>query len=162
MGWLFIHGSSKSDIVNRLTAAEENETRRWEPLAHSIRGNVLWAVVELTKKQEQSCECFIACYLLQSSRDSGWGYKEMTESMYPSYFSCPLKFLKMAPEASPAWRDGVREYHQRRNRKVEVGQKISLTNASIPCVIITSQKPLLGVHDGVNYRVPRRMLGDVI
>jgi len=48
MGWLFKQGFSKSEIIRDLTAIEENETRRWETLTHSVRGNVLWAVVELT------------------------------------------------------------------------------------------------------------------
>lgn len=162
MGWLFTQGSSKPDIIHKLTAPEENETRRWETLAHSVRGNILWAVVELTYKQEQSRKRFIVCYPLRSDRGYGWGYKDMDESMHPYQYSCPLKYLEMVPEANATWREGVRKYHQQRNKKVEVGQKISLINASIPWVIITSQRPLLGVHDGTRYRVPRRMLGEVI
>ena len=164
MGWLFTHGASKADVIKDLITTEENDKRRWQRLAHCIRGNVLWAVVELTFKQEEERrqECFIACYLLQKSEGCGWGYKEMSESMYPYYFSCPLKYLDMVPVANSDWRADVRAYHQRRNRKVEIGQKIGLVNASIPWVVITSKRPLQGSHDGRRYRVPRRMLGEVL
>lgn len=162
MGWLFIYGATKRDLIVKLTSPEENATRRWEPLAHSLRGNVLWAVVELTDKTDQSRKRFIACYLLRSSRSDGWGYKEMEESMGPNYYSCPLKYLEMVPEANAAWREAVREHHHQRNRKVSVGQRIGLINASIPWVVVTSIKPLLGIYNGQCYRVPRRMIGDVI
>ena len=162
MGWLFTQGSSKSDIIRKLTATEENETRRWETLTHSVRGNVLWAVVEITHKQEQTNKRYIVCYLLRSDKGYGWGYKDMDESMFPYYFSCPLKYLAMVPVANADWRAEVQKYHERRNRKVDIGQKIGLVNASIPWVVITSKRPLLGTYDGMCYRVPRRMLGEVL
>ena len=161
MGWLFTQGATKSDIINDLIAAEENDTRRWETLSHCVRGNVLWAVVEITYKQDKPRKRFIACYLL-SHQKLGWGYKDMEESMFPYYFSCPLKYLEMVPVANADWRAEVRKYHERRNRKVEIGQKIGLVDASIPWVVITSKQPLLGTYNGKCYRVPRRMLGDVL
>lgn len=162
MGWLFRQGATKSDLIQRLTETEENETRRWETLTHSVRGNVLWAVVELTHKTERTSKRFIACYLLRSDKGYGWGYKDMEESMGPAYYSCPLKYLEMVPEANAAWREAVREHHRQRGRKVKVGQRIGLVNASIPWVVVTSVKPLLGIYNGQCYRVPRRMLGNVI
>lgn len=162
MGWLFSQGSTKSDVIQKLIKSEENEARRWETLTHSTRGNVLWAVVELTYKEEQRSKRFIACYLLRSDKGYGWGYKDMEESMGPNYYSCPLKYLEMVPEANAAWREAVREHHRQRNRKVSVGQRIGLINASIPWVVVTSIKPLLGIYNGQCYRVPRRMIGDVI
>lgn len=164
MGWLFIEGTSKRDLITKLTSTEENHHRRWETLSHSVRGNVIWSVVELTNKDQQYSWRFITCYLLRSDRKYGWGYKEMEESMGPNHYSCPLKYLKMVPEANANanWREAVREYHHQRNRRVEIGQRISLVNATIPWVIITSTKPLLGLFNGECYRVPRRMLGKVV
>ena len=162
MGWLFTQGASKSDIINDLVTPEENDTRRWETLAHCVRDNVLWAVVEITYKQDKPRKRFIACYLLSCEKGYGWGYKSMDESMFPYYFSCPLKYLDMVPVANADWRTEVRKYHQRRNRKVEIGQKIGLVDASIPWVVITSKRPLLGTYGGMCYRVPRRMLGEVL
>ncbi len=163
MGWLFKRGYDKALLIQHLIKPEENEETRWETLAHSVRGKVLWSVMEVTNKQKQTSRCFIACHLLESHSDgAGWGYKDMDESMWPSYYSCPLKYLEMAPEISPGWRDEVRLYHYRRNRTLKVDQKISLVGASIPWVVITSQRPLQGVYEGIFYRIPRRMVGDVI
>jgi len=162
MGWLFTQGLSKSDLIQKLIKTEENETRRWVTLTHSVRGNVLWSVVELTYKAEERSKRFIACHLLRSDKGYGWGYKAMEESMGPAYYSCPLKYLEMAPEANAAWREAVREHHRQRNKKVTVGQRVGLVNASIPWVIVTSVKPLLGVYNGQCFRVPRHMIGNVM
>ena len=162
MGWLFRQGASKSDTIRDLVKSEENDKRRWDTIAHCVRGNVLWTVAQITFKQDNRQERFITCYLLQKSEGCGWGYKDMTEGMHPYHYSCPLKYLDMTPVANEAWRTEVRAYHQRCNKKVEVGQKIGLINATIPWIVITSKRPLLGTHDGKRYRIPRRMLGDVI
>ena len=164
MGWLFTQGSSKLDIITDLIATEENDARRWQTIAHSVRGNVLWSVIEITYKQEpiKPAKRFIACYLLKSDKDYGWGYKDMEESMHPFYYSCLLKYLSMVPEECAEWREGVRNYHRQRNRKMKVGEKIRLIDAKVPWVEIVSISPLLGTHNGVVYRVPRKILGDTM
>lgn len=162
MGWLFKSGYTKSDLIKHLIKPEENEQRRRETLRHCVRGNVLWSVIEITRKQEGSRLRFIACHLLASHSDGyGWGYKDMDESVHPLYYSCPLQYLEMVPEvANESWRELVRFHHQRRN--VRVGQKVALIGSSIPWVTIVSKRPLIGEHNGVRYRVPSRFLGDSI
>ncbi len=162
MGWLFTYDASKADIIRDLTAPEENETRRWETIAHCVRGNVLWAVVEITYKQENRRKRFIACYLLAKQDGCGWGYKDMEESMHPYYYSCPLKYLDMVPVANADWRTEVQTYHRNRNRKLRIGQKVGIKGSTIPWVVITSTRPLTGEYGGRRYRVPRRMLGNVL
>ncbi len=114
MGWLFIRAARKADIIRKLVAPEEDETRRWETIAHSVRGNVLWAVVETTCKLEDRRKRFIACNLLAREKDCGWGYKAMDESMHPYYYSCPLKYLDMAPVANADWRSMVYSHYRAR------------------------------------------------
>ncbi len=162
MGWLFTQGASRHDIINKLVQPEENETRRWETKTHCLRGNVLWSVIKLTQKVEGVTETFIGCHLLSKSKGCGWGYKELCESMGPYYYTCPLKYLDMAPVANQEWRDDVIEYHQRMNRQFKIGQKISLENASIPWVVLTSLKPLRGLYYNMSYRIPRRMIGEIM
>jgi len=170
MGWLYLSNHTKTDLIRELTAPEESEARRWETLAHSVRDNVLWAVVSITDKLKDTHKHYIVCHLLDREHGgTAWGYKSIDEGMHPHYYSCPLKYLKMVPEVACAdWRKRVREYHQQRNqlrarsRKVKVGQKIGLVNASVPWVVITSKKPLRGDHEGKCYRIPARMLGEVI
>src|SRR5690606_13477279 len=91
---------------------------------HTLRGNVLWSVVRVTAKQagvldlaEGESATFIRCDLLQGS-DGEWGHKPLDESMHPYYYSCPLRYLDMAPVQSAEWREGVRIHHeQRRTRR---------------------------------------------
>jgi len=162
MGWLFIQAASKADIIHKLTSPEENAERRRETLAHCVRGTVLWAVVEVTFKQEKERKRFIACYLLACERGYGWGYKEMDESMHPYYYSCPLKYLDRVPVANADWRTEVRAYHRNRRRELAIGQKIGLKGSTIPWVVITSLRPLTGEYRGQRYHVLRSMLGDVL
>lgn len=163
MGWLFIRGASKADVIDDLITPEENEERRWETIAHCVRGNILWSVVEITYKDDRPSRRFIVCYLLRSSQGDGWGYKYMEESVHPYYYSCPLKYLDMAPVADAEWRTKVHNHHGTRNRRLEKGQKVAIVgNDHVPWVIIQSLRPLLGEYDGRTYRVPRRMLGDVL
>lgn len=163
MGWTFTQGSTRSDIIYHLTKTDENEKRRWETLCHSVRNNVLWSVVEITYHNTQEPpKRFIACYLLKAGGTDGWGYKDMEESMYPYYFTCPLKYLSMVPETCAEWREGVREFHRIRNRKVKIGQKIRILDSIVPWVNIISVAPLLGEYHGVRYRVPRKLMGEVL
>ncbi|WP_373421696.1 hypothetical protein [Burkholderia multivorans] len=90
-------------------------------IAHTLRGNVLWSVAEVTAKVEgvhrdlspgQSLR-YIRCDLLELSGRQ-WGYKPLDESMHPYYYSCPPSYLDLAPEQSADWRAGVRAYHARR------------------------------------------------
>lgn len=162
MGWLFTYDATKADVIRDLTAPEENETRRWETIAHCVRGNVLWSVIEITYKQDPQRKRFIACHLLARRKGYGWGYKDMEESIHPCYYSCPLKYLDMAPVANADWRAGVRAYHRNSCRKLEIGQKVGIKGSTIPWVVISSLRPLTGDYGGRRYRVPRRMLGEVL
>ncbi|MBB6366655.1 hypothetical protein FHR56_001768 [Xanthomonas sacchari] len=120
MGWYFSH-QSRSELIAELIAPQETERTNAKVIAHALRGNVLWCVVEMTVKTEsahsdlppgQSLR-YIRCDLLERSYDQ-WGYKSLDESMHPYYYSCPLSYLDLAPEQSADWRAGVRAYHARR------------------------------------------------
>ncbi len=163
MGWLFTHNQSKRELIARLAAPESNKRRRWHTLAHCLRGNRLWAVVEVVGEQETRLERYIACYLLAYDKSCrGWGYKDMDESLHPFYYDCPLGYLAMASIACEAWREQVRAYYARLRRPFEVGQKVTLVRSRLPWVRITSLRPLRGEHGGVVYRLPRALLGEVI
>jgi len=117
MGWLFTRNAGKAEIIQHLIAPEEDAVRRRATLAHCMRGNVLWAVVEITCKQENRRRRFIACYLLAKEKDCGWGYKMLEESMHPYYYTCPLRYLEMAPVTNADWRTGVHAWHRNRNHR---------------------------------------------
>ncbi|MCY1303088.1 hypothetical protein D3C85_1114230 [compost metagenome] len=121
MGWFF-SPQSRSELIAELIAPQETERASVQVIAHTLRGNVLWSVAEVTAKVDgvqrdlapgQSL-CYIRCDLLQRSGGE-WGYKPMDESMHPYYYTCPLRYLEMAPEQSHEWREHVRAYHAKRH-----------------------------------------------
>lgn len=124
MGWLFT-SQSRSALIQDLIRPEDHARASTHVVAHAMRGNVLWSVVEVTAKAEgvhhdlapgESLR-YIRCDLLECSSGQ-WGYKGMDESMSPYYYSCPLSYLAMAKELSPSWRALVRAYHARRRQPV--------------------------------------------
>lgn len=121
MGWYFNnHKTSKKELISELIQSEEwnsiNEYSR-RTIAHCLRGNVLWSVVEITQKH--ATNLYILCDVLVSKKhpDGGytWGYKPMSEIEGPYYYTCPLKYLAMAPSVNEVWRNKVRDYHLKRN-----------------------------------------------
>jgi len=156
MGWLF-YGKSKAELVADLIRSETTEAGSRKVLAHCVRGNVLWSVVECTRAQDNCVKRYIGCDLLQKSGGE-WGYKGMDESVHPFYYSCPLKYLDMVPDGNREWRDKVRAFH----RKFKVGQKVELEHCSIPWAKIISLRPLLGTYEGSCYRLKRDLIGNVL
>ncbi|EOZ4878927.1 hypothetical protein ACQRQP_000005 [Pseudomonas aeruginosa] len=120
MGWLF-SSRTRAELIRDLTQPEDQTRARIHVIAHTLRGNVLWSVTEVTAKTEGvhpdlapgEPMRYIRCDLLQRSGGE-WGYKTMDESMAPYYYSCPLRYLGMAKELSPGWREKVRAHHARR------------------------------------------------
>jgi hypothetical protein len=122
MGWLFSH-QSRQQLICKLIAQEETDRARLYVLAHSLRGNVLWSVVHVVAKQEGvlnlpagGSTSYIGCTLLQRA-GSRWGYKSMDEAVHPYYYSCPLRYLDMAPVQCSEWRERVLRYHQIRREQ---------------------------------------------
>lgn len=122
MGWTFIHGYTRDDLVRERLKTRANEFGTWKVLAHKLVKDggykgVLWKVMELTRHQDAEwssakagdVEKYIACDLLEK-QSGDWGYKDLTESMHPTC-SCPLEFLDMAPCENEDWRAQVRAWH---------------------------------------------------
>lgn len=109
MGWLFGSHSRKSVIDERI-APNTMPGGTHTVIAHCTRGNVLWTVNEI-KFADGETKRYIGCTLMER-HGSSWGYKEMGESMHPYYYTCPLRYLDMAPEENAKWREGVREYNR--------------------------------------------------
>lgn len=116
MGWLFGHGQTRSQLIERLTRYEEHSGRTRRCLRHCTSGNVLWTVWEIARPDEAPMR-YIGCDLLAWDKScAGWGYKDMCEEMQPFYYSCPLAYLDMVPSTSPEWREQVRAWHATRSR----------------------------------------------
>jgi hypothetical protein len=134
MGWLFKSGCSRRDLVAERTEDWERTNAegmlvKTTCLAHCYRGGVfsgvLWTVWgrSFTKDgaEIQPIERWIGCDLLRSQKGFGWGYKDLDESMFPYYFSCPLKYIDLVPiekfGGNAEWRATVHRYHQRQTEK---------------------------------------------
>ena len=133
MGWLFCEGMTRKDLIEDRTKAWERTTGdllvKSNCLAHCYRGGsfsgVLWAVWERTfsidGNESQPSERWITCDLIQYQRNSGWGYKDLDESMGPYYYSCPMKYLNLVPieqfGGNKNWRSLVIAHHQRKRAK---------------------------------------------
>jgi len=118
MGATIFRGYSKQDVIDHVTRFYETDKCVYTTVATYVVDNILWAVVELMAKVDgfrglpsYGNVRIIACYLLGNESGSGWGYKDLEESMSPYHYSCPLPFLSMAPEKSPEWRTKVRTWH---------------------------------------------------
>lgn len=169
MGWLFTQGMTRRGIVAHITRTQESDSGRWTSLAHTVRGNVVWSVIEHLDKSNNSATKYIGCFLIGSEKDYGWGYKDMTESMGPYYYSCPLRYLDMAPVTNEGWREKVRAYHatrtaaRKRYASAKAGQVRKMINSVVPYITLQykRKRTWVGSYDGKLYRIPSRMLGDI-
>lgn len=124
MGYFFTDGATRKDIIAELTKPESRKqpdgtfTVSRKTLRHCTAGNVLWTVESVKREDMQEPRTFIGCYILMPHKD-GWGYKPMDESVGPHYYSCPLKYLELAPTRNLVWRLCVRMYWDERNAKRE-------------------------------------------
>ena len=166
MGWLFTVNATRKDVIDKLVSFEENEHGIWETIRHCTRGNVLWSVLEWTDKASNVTRKVIACHLLDKTVEQygnrsivSWGYKSMDEAMGPTYYSCPLSYLKEVTDvACEAWREQVRKYH----RPIKQGDRLMLRQCKTPYVDVISAKPLTAVYQGACYRIPRDLIEDVV
>lgn len=118
MGWTYVR-TSRDQLIRELNLPEETERTRREVIDHELVNNVLWSVVSITAKQAGvqglaagESVCIICCDLLEASGNE-WGHKSLVEAEHPYYYSCPLRFLTMAPEQCVTWRARVHSYHAR-------------------------------------------------
>lgn len=165
MGWTFNinPGQTKADFVRECLALFRSPCTVER---HAVVGNHLWAIVAHPEMGRE-----IVLFLMQKARSSarlgegGWGYKDMTESMGPCYYTCPLAFLDAVPVPegeqrgawARAWRDKVRAYHASKasKRKALAGLREGCTVRLVEgCKVygqpiteakITSVRPLRGV-----------------
>lgn len=121
MGWLF-SPRSRRELIAALIQTDDTEHYQHITLAHALRGNVLWSVVQSTPKDlTKTPHTVIHC---QGSAGS-WGYKVMDESVHPYYYSCPKRYLAMAPVISPEWREKVLAHHQHRYPRTGVIKEVN-------------------------------------
>lgn len=161
MGWLYtLHKAEPGEIMRQFTKPWTNSKGHDYQITDASFANWrhLWGVLRIDGEPVT-----IILWLVDRRRDE-WGYKDMEESMGPFYYTCPLRLLDIAPEENSEWREHVRAFHERRSRKVTVGQRLVLKGFRIgatrdPEVEITSVKPLRVLFYGRPYRLTKAMVG---
>ena len=186
MGWLY-GWRERRDLVNHVTTGSPRKfypkdewTKRAgfytsECVARFCSGNDVWAVfknvieyaeTETSPVTETKEHTYIVLFMVRGGRGN-WGYKDVTESMGPLSYSCPLKFLDMVPQSeseyAAGWREKVRAYWAKKNIKLTLGARVILRESCKPNrLTVTSVKPLMGRSDnGTTFRIPRRYIEGV-
>ena len=81
MGTYFTQGADKAAIIQEcLTSCRA--------VKHTVNGNNLWAI-----GQGREGTRYVILFKLVSD-SYGWGYKPISEDMGPSYYDCPLEYVK--------------------------------------------------------------------
>lgn len=122
MGYDFTQGASKKDVVTEQIQSSENTRTLAHKVVREDGTNVLWAVKETTQESGGSMR-WIYCGLMYNKKGFGWGYKGMDEICGPFYYSCPMKFLDLAPTQSILWRGHVRVYAEQHPSKARRARK---------------------------------------
>lgn len=107
MGWLVLngpipYGDTRDSYLRREIEQLSPQARargcKNEVLASSFVGSVWYAAVHVIRPSDagHSIDCVTALvYLTQGTAQSGFGYKDMDESMGPVETRCPVKILDM-------------------------------------------------------------------
>lgn len=134
----FSSSKTKQDVINSITEHKWNDYCELEK--STLRGNSLWCLVRYNEKSEYHGDYFIALYQL-SCYQGQWGYKGMTESEGPYYYTCPLAYIKTVEknkaepcEFAHAWRQKVKQIHEHKKSQKKMvsglkpGDKIEYSN----------------------------------
>lgn len=114
MGWThqcYEPGKPRRQFLAELTKDWDSNEQTTRCISSVYRGaphqGVLWSIWERTKKDGTGYR-FILCHLIaywKSKRNgTGWAYKDMSASMHPYQYSCPLSWLEQAKEDEDTWK----------------------------------------------------------
>lgn len=165
MGYM-VSRQTKAELIERIKMDNPTITE-W-----SLVGNHLWGLYPAHKDFTGTDYSFkvgdrlIHLFLLKSFGAGEYGYNCFSESSYPYYYTCPLKFLDKAVVLSPEWRTNVKAYHKTKIERskalkgIKVGDTITLSNSTVKSVRILQLSPLLGFDEFSNraYRIPKKMI----
>jgi hypothetical protein len=119
MGWSF-GWNSRTELADYLTETrrtnlDDGSVRTFQTLKRRWTGNNLWCIQQnVVEKDGQvtNSDKFIVLYMMQTDKKHGWGYKDVSASMGPTYYNCPVSWFDEVPEDGQydtEWREACRE-----------------------------------------------------
>lgn len=142
MGWLYQRDpvdNPVSHLISKYTY--EDDLRAQQPLDAARVGNTVYLAIRSTDKATGRNFVFAGVILMSNTKKSGFGYKEMSESMGPCECACPDRIMRLLspisdiphPSYSADWRARVAarktaQRQQRERRKLlRVGSVVTLS-----------------------------------
>ena len=161
MGWLYTEGYTKQDVIDDVIRAWPRDNPTNICLNKCIRGNRLWTLWE--RDVAGDIDRYIVLFLLMKDGGYGWGYKDITESMGPVYYDCPLKYVDASTcddSYAPEWKGKVRDFHASKRKvkdyikSLKPGDIVTLKEGCNPDKLtVMSTRPFIGVFGGTRYRI---------
>lgn len=153
MGWTYSYSWPNAKAVH-VELTESLKRSGYEVLGTAVTGYGRTFYAAVARPGEPATMCVA---LVNGGRANGrkgddimWGYKDMSESMGPYSYDCPLSLLaKLGPTdnaTSLEWREGVRAFHARRAAGAQAvkvakkGDKVYLTTRPEPYTVAYRQK----------------------
>lgn len=182
MGWTVSYDTTQTKaefIKERIRPQGGSNGSQFVCLSHSVHGNTLFAVWEITAV-DGSKKRFIGIDLLCHRRGEGWGYKDCEESQGVYRYDCPLKFFDMVPcpgSYATEWREKVRAHHAAKAAKAKGRQKIAIGSnlvlidgvkvggcpvATVRVVFVAPRKIIAETPGGVRVKVAPRHIKEVV
>lgn len=139
-------------------------------IAKYRHGRELWTVWERTEhKSGEVVDRYISLFVLQYQNDT-WGAKEYREEVHPYFYTCPVRFLELAPEVrNQAWRDLVVKHHKEMGRRRELVKQVKKGDV-VRCIhvnpdryLVLALSPMIGrAANGGVYRVPKTRVVEIV
>lgn len=156
MGWTFYNSHfNKNGKIDRKAECDklntwDNENSKGRILKSAMKGSTYYAALEHTDKKTNTIEVVGLVFLTSSDLKNGcnFGYKDMTESMGPGYYDCPLSIIKLLSpttnEYAIEWRKKCIEQHKKPKswlKDLKTGDKIIWTRGNGEKVVLTKHAP---------------------
>lgn len=142
MGWLYQRDpvdNPVSHLISKYTYEDDHCAH--QPLDAARVGNTVYLAIKSTNKKSGRSYVFAGVILISNTKKSGFGYKEMSESMGPCECACPDRIMRLLspisdiphPSYSADWRARVaaRKTVQRQQRELckllRVGSVVTLS-----------------------------------
>ena len=143
MGWTFPYTTPTRQALVEYLRRPARFGENLELINSSVAGNHHWYLI----RERATGMHWVGLDLLQGSR-TGWGYKDMDETVGPCAVDCPASYLAAAhtPREGWAaqWRERVAAYHADRRARVKPAPGVRVSYGGRVYRLIESAGPRLG------------------